>query len=134
VLTDLASLDMITGAYEAADRTLPEALHIARGLGHQRGVARRLELLALSACRQTRHAVAVKLASAAVAIRRRIGVAADSMDRQKLESALADARTRLSALECDAAWAEGQIVPPDQLVPRPSRHEGAMPPRTSSDR
>jgi predicted ATPase/serine/threonine protein kinase len=134
VLTDLASMDMIIGDYEAADRTLAEALHIARGLGHQRGVARRLELLALSACRQTRHAVAVKLASAAVAIRRRIGVAADSMDRQKLESALADARTRLSALECDAAWAEGQIVPPDQLVPRPSRHEGAMPPRTSSDR
>ena len=78
VLADLASVDLQAGEYAEADRSLEEAVQAFRALGHQRGVARQLESLSWCASCQSRDEAAVVLASAAAAIRHRIGTRAEA--------------------------------------------------------
>ncbi len=95
MLADLASVDLQAGEYAAADRSLREAIQAFRGLGHQRGVARQLESLSWCASCQSRDEAAVVLASAAAAIRQRIGAPAKQAERERIERTLAQARVRL---------------------------------------
>ena len=62
-----------------------EAVQAFRALGHQRGVARQLESLSWCASCQSRDEAAVVLASAAAAIRHRIGTPAKQAEREKIE-------------------------------------------------
>jgi predicted ATPase len=116
VLTDLASVDLEAEQYAAADSSLREAIQAFRGLGHQRGVARQLELLSWCVSRQSDDEMAVTLASAAAAIRHRIGNPAKQSDRQRIERMLADARTRLTAEAYADAWREGQTASLDRIL------------------
>ena len=85
VLADLASVDLQAGEYAEADRSLKEAVQAFRALGHQRGVARQLESLSWCASCQSRDEAAVVLASAAAAIRHKIGAPAKQVEREKIE-------------------------------------------------
>jgi tetratricopeptide (TPR) repeat protein len=116
VLVDLASIDLQAGEYEAADRSLKASVQAFRTLGHQRGVARQLESLSWCASCQSRDEAAVALASAAAAIRQRIGAPAKPSEREKIEGTLALARTRISADAFAGAWKEGLTAPLDQIL------------------
>jgi predicted ATPase len=116
VLADLASVDLRAEEYAAADTSLREAIQAFRGLGHQRGVARQLELLAWCASRQSRDHAAVVLASAAAAIRHRIGNPAKQSDRERIDGMLAEARTRLTAEAFAQAWREGLTASLDRIL------------------
>ena len=94
VLTDVADVDLRTENYAAANGALLEALGIFRELGHQRGVARQLERLSWCAGCQRRDEAAVRLASAAAAIRQRIGA---PIKRLRADEDRRDACARQSA-------------------------------------
>ena len=83
-------------------RLLKDALQAFRALGHQRGVARQLESLAWCAGCQSRDEEAVTLASAAAAIRLKIGTPAKQAEQERIDSTLTAARTRIG----DEAFAE----------------------------
>jgi predicted ATPase/serine/threonine protein kinase len=116
VLTDLASIDLEACDYTAANRSLIQALQAFRGLGHQRGVARQLESLSWCAGRQARDEEAVTLASAAAAIRLKIGSPPKQTERDRIDETLAMARTRIGADAYAKAWKEGRTAPLDRVL------------------
>jgi predicted ATPase/serine/threonine protein kinase len=116
VLVDLASVDLQAEEYAAADTSLREAIQAFRGLGHQRGVARQLERLSWCASRQSRAHATVVLAGAAAAIRHRIGTPPKQSDRERIEGALAEARTRLTPEAYAHAWREGLSASLDRVL------------------
>jgi predicted ATPase/serine/threonine protein kinase len=118
VLTDLAIIDLQDGNYVAASGSLGEAFQICRELGHQRGVARQLELLSWCAGGQSRDVEAVALASAAAAIRSKVGMLEKREERERLDQTLALARTRLGADAFANAWSNGRGANLDGLVAR----------------
>jgi hypothetical protein len=72
--------------------------------------------LAWCVSRQSRADAAVVLASAAAAIRHRIGNPAKQSDRERIEGMLADARTRLTASAYAHAWREGLTASLDRIL------------------
>ena len=116
MLTDLANVDLQTGDYAAANDSLRQALQAFRALGHQRGVARQLESLAWCAGCQLRDDEAVELASAAAAIRQKIGAPAKPVERDKIDRTLAQARMRIGADAYANAWREGRTAPLDRIL------------------
>ena len=123
VLSDLASIDLQARDFGAANRSLKQALQAFRALGHQRGVARQLEALSWCAGRQSRDREAILLASAAAAIRLRIGTPAKQAERDKVERTLAR-RARESAPTLRRRLA-GRLDRPARS--NPWRHDGATP-------
>jgi hypothetical protein len=116
VLADLASIDLQTGQFAAAEGSLKEAVRAFRDLGHQRGVARHLELLSWCASCQSREEAAVTLASAASAIRQKLGTPAKQDERERIDRALAKARGRLTAQAFANAWNEGLTITLDRVL------------------
>jgi predicted ATPase/serine/threonine protein kinase len=116
VLADLASVDLQAGEYAEADESLKKAVQAFRALGHQRGVARHLELLSFCASCQSRDEAAVVLASAAAAIRHKIGAHLKQVEREKIEHTLAQARMRISAEAYETAWKEGLTATLDRIL------------------
>jgi predicted ATPase/Tfp pilus assembly protein PilF len=116
VLTDLASVDLQAGEYAEADRSLKEAVQAFRTLGHQRGVARHLESLSWCASCQSHDEAAVVLASAAAAIRHKIGAPAKQVERETIERTLAQARIRITAEAYANAWREGLTATLDRIL------------------
>ena len=116
VLADLAGVDLQVGDYTEADSSLKEAVQAFRDLGHQRGVARQLESLAWCASCQSRDETAVALASAAAAIRHRLGAPAKQGERDRIERTLAQARTSISAEAYATAWREGLTATLDRIL------------------
>ena len=124
VLTDMANVDLQAADYAAANRYLTEALQVFRKLGHQRGVARQLESLSWCASCQSRDEEAVALASAAGAIRQKVGTPPKHAEREKIDQTLAVAKTRLSAEAYANAWREGRTAPLDRILGSPSIRAG----------
>jgi predicted ATPase len=116
VLTDLAGVDLQAGEFAQADRSLREALRVFRELGHQRGVARQLESLSWCAICQSRAEAAVTLASAAVAIRQRMGAQAKPAERERLEKTLDQARAAIAPEAYASAWRYGHTAPLDRIL------------------
>jgi predicted ATPase/serine/threonine protein kinase len=116
VLADLARVDVDACDYAAARVSLTRALHAFRELGHQRGVARQLEMLSWCASRESRDHDAVTLASAAAAIRLKIGSPARQGEAGRIEQTLAAAQSRLTPEAYASAWREGRSTVLDQLL------------------
>jgi hypothetical protein len=116
VLADLATVNLQAGEYAEAERSLKEAVQAFRALGHQRGVARQLESLSSCASCQSRDEEAVVLASAAAAIRHRIGTPAKQVEREMIERTLAQARMRISVEAYANAWREGLTATLDRIL------------------
>ena len=116
VLSDLGHLERRAANDDAADVLLRQALVAFRQLGHQRGVARQLEALSCGAGRTGREAEAVALASAAAAIRARIGAPLKQDEQEKVNETLTRARARLDAAAYDHAWQRGRKETIDLLL------------------
>ena len=116
VLSDLAQLHIDARDHEAATGLLKESLQAYRSLGHQRGIARQLESLALCAGGQARDEEAVTLASAAAAIRTKIGMPHKPAERVRFDQALGLARSRLSKDDYEKAWDAGRSVSLDRIL------------------
>ena len=109
VLSDLAQLHIDARDHEAATGRSRRRCRRTASLGHQRGVARQLESLASCAGCQARDEEAVTLASAAAAIRMKIGTPAKpARARDASTSTLSAARTRLSKDDYEKAWDAGR--------------------------
>ena len=116
VLSDLASIDLQAHDYAAANALLKEALQAFRALGHQRGVARQLESLSWCAGCQARDEEAIVLASAAAAIRQKIGTPRQA-DRAGENRPHADGgATRISDEAYASAWREGRTATLDRVL------------------
>ena len=109
-------MDLQARDYAAADRSLAEALGALDAIDHKRGVARQLELLAYCAGLQSRDGEAVRLASAAAAIRLRLGAPAKRLEHEKVNDTLARARTRIGADAYNEAWREGRMTSLERIL------------------
>jgi predicted ATPase len=116
VLADLARVDVEAGDYAAAMGSLTQALVAFRELGHQRGVARQLEALSWCASRQGRDDQAVAMASAAAAIRLKVGSPARDVEHDRIRELLALARTRMTDDRYNQAWQSGRTATLDDLL------------------
>jgi predicted ATPase len=116
VLADLGRVDVEARDYPAAVGSLTGALVAFRDVGHQRGVARQLELLSWCASQQGRDGEAVAMASAAAAIRLKIGSPARDAERGRINEALALARGRMTPDGYADAWRSGRTATLDDLL------------------
>jgi predicted ATPase/serine/threonine protein kinase len=122
VLADLATVDVRAEDYPAAERWARESLRAFFAVGHPRGVARQVETLAWCAAAQRLDERAVMLASAAAAIRFKVGSPPKERERAQVDKALQLARERLPADVYQEAWRQGRAMPLDQLLdPPPAR-------------
>ncbi|HZI79746.1 MAG TPA: tetratricopeptide repeat protein, partial [Vicinamibacterales bacterium] len=116
VLADLARVDVEARDYPAAVGSLTGALQAFREVGHQRGVARQLESLSWCASQQGRDHEAVTLASAAAAIRQKIGSPARDAERTRIDDTLTLARGRMTPDGYADAWRSGRTATIDDLL------------------
>jgi predicted ATPase len=116
VLSDLAHVDLRASNYEAAHALFRQAALVFRQVGHQRGVARQLEALSWGAGRDGRDAEAVALASAAAAIRARVGAPLKQPEQEKIDETLVRARARLSDEAYADGWQRGRTESLDRLL------------------
>lgn len=112
----LATLAVATGELARATALLQQALLHMRELGDPRGIAWCLEVLAGIASEQRQPERAASLWGAAASIREHIGVPIPPADEPEHERAIAAARSRLDQEAWDAAWANGQAMPPAQAL------------------
>jgi tetratricopeptide (TPR) repeat protein len=119
VLADLATVEVRAEDYPAAERWAHESLRAFVAVGHPRGVARQVETLAWCAAAQCRDDRAVMLASAAAAIRFKIGSPPKERESAQVDKALALARQRLTADAYQEAWRHGRTLPLEQLLDPP---------------
>jgi predicted ATPase/serine/threonine protein kinase len=116
VFADLARIDVEASDYAAARASLTQALQTFRELGHQRGVARQLEMLSWCASCQSRDGDAVALASAAAAIRMKIGSPLRQGERERIQQTLETAQSRLTPENYASAWRDGRAATLDELL------------------
>ncbi len=116
VLTDIAELELQTGRHSAATDAFLDSLAVFRELGHQRGVARQLEQLASCAGRERRDEAAVRLASAAAAIRQRIGAPAKPAEQARIGETLTQARDRIGPDTFARVWREARAATLDSIL------------------
>jgi hypothetical protein len=116
VLADLANVDLRAGDYESADGRLRQALQAFREVGHQRGVAGQLERLSRCAASRGRDGDAVALASAATALRLKIGAPRKHVNQEWLDQWLAETRARIGPDAFAEAWQRGRAATIEQLL------------------
>jgi len=115
-LADLGSIDCEQGDHLAAHAAYREALELFAGLGHRRGMARGLEGLACLALAQGHAARALRLASAAMRLRRLISAPLPQAEQVKLDRTLLAAWQSLSERDGKDAWSEGSAMSLERAI------------------
>lgn len=115
-LTDLGNLSRDQKDYDAARVMYSESINLFQELGHKRGIARLLECFACSAASQSKPERSLRLAGAAAALRRTLGIPLLHADQAKLEFSLAQARQALTNAGASAAWLEGWAMPMEKAI------------------
>lgn len=116
VLRDLGELASRDGEHSGASHFYKEALSIFHTLGNRRGMAVVLEHLAVCATWNARPDFALKLASAAAAMRENLGISPSPVEQQELDECIHRACEKLSKAEQTTVWAEGQSMTVEQVV------------------
>jgi len=115
-LNGLIEAAMAKGDYEAARSRLAESLHIRQEMRDQWTVAWDLELGATLAAIKEQPERAIRLASAAAAVRAASGTPLPVVEETRLQARLAPAYRALSESAAATAWAEGQAMSLDQAI------------------
>jgi tetratricopeptide (TPR) repeat protein len=116
VLRDLGGLAYRGGDYRRAQGLYKEAVAIFHKLGHRRGMAVMLEHLAACANNSDRPDWALKLASAAAAMRENLGISLSTAEQEQLDQTIHTACERLLKPEQNRAWDEGRSMTADQVL------------------
>jgi hypothetical protein len=116
VLRDLGDLACRSGDFPAAPEFYKEALAIFHTLGHRRGMAVVLEHLVVCATRNSRPESALKLASAAAAMRENLGISLSPAEQQEIDQYIRTACEKMSKDEQAIAWANGRSMSADELL------------------
>ena len=122
VLSRLAAIALEQGEWTAAHDHLVESLDIALATGHVGAPERAPELASALEVGAALAAVlsapdrAVRLAGAAAALRAHLNWPAAAAAQATLERRLTPARQALSTSEQATAWAEGQVMTPEQAI------------------
>jgi predicted ATPase len=116
VLRDLGGLAYRGGDYRLAQGLYKEAVVIFHKLGHRRGMALMLEHLAACANKSDRPDWALKLASAAAAMRENLGISVSTAEHEQLDQTIHAACERLPKPEQSKAWAEGRSMTANQVL------------------
>jgi predicted ATPase len=116
VLRDLGDLACRSSDFPAAPEFYKEALAIFHTLGHRRGMAVVLEHLVVCATRNSRPESALKLASAAAAMRENLGISLSPAEQQEIDQYIRTACEKMSKDEQAIAWANGRSMSADELL------------------
>ena len=116
VLRDLGDLACREGDHRRASGLYKEAVAIFHKLGYRRGMAIVLEHLAACANYSDRPDWALKLASAAAAMRENLGISLSTAENEQLDQTIHTACERLPKPEQTKAWAEGRSMTADQVL------------------
>jgi len=111
----LGDLALRQGHAARAAGMVAESLQLAHEVGAQGVIVNDIELLASIADARGRFQVVARLLGAVEALRERTRSAARPTERQVIERAIADVRTRLSDVDLAAAWAIGRGLTLDQI-------------------
>jgi predicted ATPase len=106
-LADLGNLLREVRSYPRTLELYRESLRLFQVLNHKRGIARLLECFAITGAAQCHAERSLRLAGAAAALRRGIGVPLTKAEQAKLEASLDAARRLLSNAAGASAWLEG---------------------------
>jgi tetratricopeptide (TPR) repeat protein len=109
-VADLGTIARKEGHHSRAAEHYREALQSFLHLGHRRGVARVLESMAVLAAQTGASERALVLASAATALREKLGVRNPMTDRDELSSCLESARRVLDAQRIEQAQRHGSMM------------------------
>jgi len=115
-LLSAGQLAWLRGNYDRAVALLCEDLALWEELGSRSGIAMALEALAWVTGAQGLTARAARLFGAAAAAREAVGTAVFPAGRADQARAEASVRADLGAAAFEAAWAEGQAMPPRQAL------------------
>ncbi|MDP9339641.1 MAG: protein kinase [Acidobacteriota bacterium] len=115
-LVDLGDLARDRGDDQAARAHYTESMKLFEQLGQKRGVARILDCLACFAALRDQPERALRLAGAAAAMRRVLGVPLPWTEKSRLEKTLDVARQSLSPALASTAWMGGWTTPGDHAV------------------
>ena len=115
-LADLGSLACEQSDFETARSVYTESLKRFQGLGQKRGIARLLDAFACSAAAQSKPERSLRLAGAAAALRRALGVPLPPAEQSRLDLILDKARRELSDSTASAAWMEGWASPLERAI------------------
>jgi tetratricopeptide (TPR) repeat protein len=116
VLRDLGDLACRDGDHAGASSFYKEALEVFHTLGHRRGIAVVLEHLADCATWNGRPHCALKLASAAAAMRENLGISLSPAEQLEFDQCIHSACQKLSKAEQTTVWAEGRSMTAGQLL------------------
>lgn len=123
-LRELSHLARQDGELEAADELAHRALILSADAGMLPDVAEHLTAVAGIAAAEESWEEAVRLFSAADALRRRLGAVLDSWDQPDCGADLDRVRSSLGPDAFEAAWAEGQVLDVDEAVAYAQRGRG----------
>ncbi|HTM90226.1 MAG TPA: protein kinase [Terriglobales bacterium] len=115
-LADLGALVCEQGDHPGSQSLFAKSMTIFQELGHKRGIARLLECLASSAAVQGEAERSLRLAGAAAALRRNLGVPLPPAEQARLDKRLDGARQTLADTAAASAWMEGWSMPVDRAV------------------
>ncbi|HYW88245.1 MAG TPA: helix-turn-helix domain-containing protein [Chloroflexota bacterium] len=116
VLANLGRFATERGDLVTARERLSESLYMERELGDASGVAFVLELFAVLAIEQANFVRAIELASAANALRHRIGAPLPLTSRHKLDHKLQAATDKLDAPCAAEAWERGEALGVEEAI------------------
>lgn len=115
-LIDLGNLLRDEGDFGGSHACYVESLALFQELGQKRGIARLLDCMAHSSALRANPERALRMAGAAAAMRRVLGVPLTATEKASLERMLQQMRQAVSSDVAAAAWMDGWTTPVDDIV------------------
>jgi predicted ATPase/DNA-binding winged helix-turn-helix (wHTH) protein len=122
-LTDLGCIQLEEGRLEEARNAFRESLQIFGNLRHRRGVARALEGYATLAFAEGDAVGTLRLASAALQIRKQIDAPLSKSEHVCLDESVKSAKGLLSVSQSEQAWTEGIAMSLEEAIAYAVRQE-----------
>jgi tetratricopeptide (TPR) repeat protein len=116
IKSDLAHVLRHEGNHHQAIPAYQETIKEWQRLGHRAAVAHQLECLAFIAKALEQAEKAVKLLGAAEALRQRIEIDMNPLERQEYEMEVADLKANMDENEFSSLWAEGRGMTMDEAI------------------